>query len=583
MMVPKEKIDDILSRINIADLIGQYVVLKPSGSSLKGLCPFHSEKTPSFVVHPDRGFYKCFGCGEGGSALQFIMKMEKVSFQEALRLLAEMAGVSLSVTPYEKKILSEKDIQRKILAESARFYHETLIDSPMGKKGISYFKQRGFKKSTVIEYKLGFAPFGGDFLIRHLRNLHFTYDQMEKSGVARRSGNEHYDFFRGRIIFPISDGLGRIIALAGRAVTPDSTIKYLNTPESLLFSKGKTVFGLFQAKNAIKKEDKAFLVEGYMDAITMYQEGFQNVVASMGTALTEEQSKTLSRYTRRVIMAYDADGAGSAATVRGIEIFEKSGLYVKVMNIPTGEDPDSILKKKGKDYFAKLAANAQGIIEYKIDKIKAKFNTETPEGKQDFFKELAPILREVQGDVRRAEYVRILSERHKIPQELLHKSVFGAKRPKTLMDESPIQKRKLKLPEEIVLSCLLNNPNLIEICKDYQIDEFCMGKHHYALYKTLMKLDYKNMNIISANDLSSVIMNEDLFKLSIDLSLKEGSGDCNEEQLRIFLREIEHKKIKKQREKSFQEKLAKGTLNYNDPDFIEYIASLQRMKSPRKE
>lgn len=582
MQVPREKIEEILSRTDIASLVGQYVTLKSAGKNMKGLCPFHNEKTPSFNVQPERGFFKCFGCGESGDSIRFLMKIESLSFPEALKILADRAGIVLKTTPQEKKVISEKKLLRNVLKSATTYYHDLLINSPLGKKGLAYLRGRSLDMKTILEFQLGFAPLGGDFLIKHLRSRKVPFELMEKAGVARRGRGDYYDYFRDRILFPISDNQGRPIALAGRTLSADVGPKYLNTPESSLFSKRRILYGLSQAKSAIRGKEEVYVVEGYMDTIVLHQGGFQNVVASMGTSLTDDQARAISRYTRRIIFAYDADSAGSAATVKGIEIFEKAGLYVKVMEIPQGEDPDSILRKKGADYFRRLTSGARGIIAYRIDRLEKKYNLTTPEGKQDFTGEMVPILREIKGEVRRSEYIRILSERHRISEEVLTRLVENRRTRKSIPDVSPTYATKLKLPEELILNCLLRSPKFIPICREFEIDEKCMKENLFKIYISLVNANLEGIEVISANILSRIIEDEKLLEIAIDLSMKEGAGDCSEEHIRIFLSKIEQRRIKQEREKSFQEKLAMGTLSYDDPDFIEYIASLKKTNVPER-
>lgn len=582
MFIPNEKTEEIISKTDIVSLISQYVTLKNAGKHFKGLCPFHNEKTPSFIVHPDRGFYKCFGCGEGGGAVQFLMKIENLSFPEAVKVLADRAGITIETTREEKKVLTEASLQRKLMKAAANFYHDILMNNPIGKKGLAYFKGRGLSPETIKNYGLGFAPGAGDFLLRRLKGLNFTYDQMEKAGIVRRRGSDLYDFFRDRIMFPITDSQGRPVGLAGRTLQSDMGPKYINTPDSPLFRKGTILYGLSTAKAAIRKEEETYVVEGYMDAIAMHQAGFANVVASMGTALTNEQAAAISRYTNKIIFAYDADAAGNTATVRGIEIFEKAGLYVRIMDIPPGEDPDSIIRKKGHDFFAQLTANSRSIVDYKIDALEKKYDIKTPEGKQEYFKELIPVLKEIRGDVRRLEYIRIISERCRIAEETIRRAVDGTYKRKKVPDTSPIYNKQSKLTEEILLSSILNNPQYIPLLSEYNIDKTCMKPEMYALFASLRGFDPAGVEVMSADILSKIVKDEQQLNTAIDLSIKEGGRDCNEEQIRKFLKKLEHRKVKKEHDTSFREKLAKGTLSYDDPDFQEYLKSLRSLKTPGK-
>ena len=583
MSIPNEIIDEVIARTDIVSLISQYVTLKKSGKNFKGLCPFHSEKTPSFLVHPDKGFFKCFGCGEGGGAIQFLMKIENLAFPEAIRILAERAGVAIKTTPQEKRVLSEKAKLRNLIKASANFYHEMLVQSPVGRKGLAYFKERGVSLDVIKKFGLGYAPASGDFLLRKLLGFKFTYQEMEKSGIVRRYGGQLYDFFKNRIIFPITDSQGRPVGLGGRILEKDAGPKYLNTPESMLFRKGTILYGLSQAKSAIRKEEEVYVVEGYMDAIALYQAGFYNAVASMGTSLTPDQSKALSRYTRRVIFAYDADAAGSAATIRGIEIFEKAGLYVRIMDIPPGEDPDSVIRKKGVDFFRELTANSRSIIDYKLDNLIKRYDLRTPESKQEFFKELIPVLREVRGGVRLSEYIRLVSERCKIPENFIRRAVVGKKVRKKVPDASPVFNKRLKLPEEILLNSVLLHPEFIPLLREYDIDETCMGRHFYEIFIALRNFNSEGVEIISADILGKILKDDNQLKTAIDLSMKEGAKDCNEEQVRKFLEKLAHRKIEKDHNQSFREKLAKGTLSHDDPDFIKYMASLRNLRTSGKQ
>jgi DNA primase len=404
---------------------------------------------------------------------------------------------------------------------------------------------------------------------------------MERAGIVRRNTRgDYYDYFRDRLIFPITDSQGRVIAMGGRSMADDSGPKYLNTPETHIFMKRNILYGLSLAKPAIRKEEQVYVVEGYMDTVAMYQGGFENVVASMGTSLSEEQARAISRYTRRVILAYDADTAGSAATTRGIEIFEKAGLYVKVMDLPQGEDPDSIIKKKGAPFFSELSANSRGIIEYKIDNLLQKYDMKSPESKQEFVKELIPILKEVRGDIRLSEYIRLFSERYHINEVKLRNILSGVRVKKQITDESPIYNKKFKLPEELLLNCLLTNPQFISICPDYNINEKCMKPGLYVIYKAIVDSGVESKEPLSVDILSRILKTEEQLKTAIDLAVKEGANGCNEEQVRIILDKIEHRRVKDEREINFSKKQNEGTLDYNDPDFREYIESLRKLKTP---
>lgn len=587
-MIPPEKIDEIVSRIDIVSLVGEYVSLKPSGQNMKGLCPFHTEKTPSFMVHAQKGIFKCFGCGEGGGPIQFLMKIEGLSFIEAVKMLADRVGVRIKTTRAEKEKLSQKDLLRKIMHSASEFYHEILINSALGKKARIYLNSREIKPKTVEKFKLGFAPGSGDFLIRHLRGRKYTYEQMEQCGLVRRGKGDFYDYFRERLIFPIWDSRGRPVGLAGRGLDESTVPKYLNTPESAIFSKGTLTYGLHLAKQAIRKEEEVFVVEGYTDAISLYQGGIENVVASMGTSLTVEQARQIARYTRRVIFAYDSDTAGASATVRGIEIFEKAGLYVRVMTLPPGEDPDSIIKKKGSDYFKELAGSALGIIDYKIDQLKQKYDLmKSPEDKQEFVRELIPILKGIRGDVRRSEYIRIISERCQLPEEILRRKVREKKIRRQAVDVSSKVGRTKLLPEEKLLAYLLSNPRFIPMCRDFEISSDEFRGELFPLYKKLLQEDIpEDMDVIKASFLNKLVDDEEILKKAVDLSMVEGLPACSEEEIQAIFDKLKRRSardrisILRQRVNA---KLARGELSYEDPDYVQLQSLLKQIKVTNRE
>lgn len=581
-MIPPEKIEQIIASTDIASLVGQYVTLKRAGKSLKGLCPFHSEKTPSFIVTPEKGIFKCFGCGVGGGPIQFLMKIENLGFIDAVKILAQNAGIAIQTSQRERRELSERELYRKILKTTTRFYQEILLNKPHGKEALGYLKHRGLSVKTIADFQLGYAPVSGDFLVRHLRSRKFDYALMEKAGIARRSGRDCVDYFRGRIIYPIADSQGRVIGLGGRVTDPAVTPKYLNTPETPIFSKRNILYGLHLAKAAIRKEEEVFIVEGYMDAIALAEVGISNVAASMGTSLTEQQARQIARYTTNVIFAYDADTAGQAATLRGIEIFEKAGLNVKVMSMPPGEDPDSIVQKKGVEYFHTLAGQALGIVNYKIDQARSRFDLETPEGKQRFVKEIVPVLKQVKGDVRRSEYIRLISERHYIPENILRRAVSRKKARNYAVDVSPIMKKRKLLPEERLLAYLFSNPKYVEICKNAGLTDDYMDADIFKIYASLLEHDLTGVDLVGADFLYRITKDEDLLKKAVDVSMVEGLPACSEEEIRAILREIENRE-KDRRIDEIRRKVSSGLITAGDPEYLEMIQLLRERKVPGKQ
>ena len=584
-MIPPEVIDEVVSRTDLAQLVGQYVTLKKAGRSLKGLCPFHNEKTPSFVVTPDKGIFKCFGCGVGGGPIQFLMKIESLDFLDAVKALAKSAGVSLPSTPAQRREVSERDLMRKVMETAVQFYQEQLKSS-VGRQALGYLRGRGLSPDVIDAFRLGFSPGVGNALARHLRSRKFEYGVMERAGLVRRSGNQLRDYFHRRVIFPILDPQGRPLGMGGRGMDPEMTPKYLNTPETSIFQKRNLLYGLHLAKGEIRREEEVFIVEGYMDAIAMHGGGIKNVAASMGTALSVEQARTAARYANRVIFAYDADSAGQAATLRGIEIFETEGLNVRVITMPTGEDPDSIIKKKGAEFFRKLSAKSRGIVNYKIDQLTSILDLSTPEGKQQLVNQITPILRKVRGDVRRMEYVRMISGRYRISEELLQRAVSRQKVRISNLDVSPVMRRRRLSAQEKLIAQLFSHPGLLAICRQYDyFDERHMEPDLLAIYRALLNLDVTGLEVITSEQLYKLSRNEEIIKKAVDLSMVEGLPRPSEEEIRAILREIDIRE-KKHRLHNLQEvinlKLERGEMAPGDPQFEEFNRLQMEIRGPRE-
>lgn len=369
---------DLIERVRTAsDIVavaGEYVRLTRAGRSYKGLCPFHHEKTPSFTVSPEKQVFYCFGCGAGGNVFHLVMRLEKLDFPEAVRRLAQRAGIPLPGSR-EKGEGGEKVRWLGLLEVAARFYRQCLQDEELGRCAREYLSGRGVSAEAREKFELGYAPPEWDRLLRFLVGKGYRPDEAEKVGLVavRGKGSGYYDRFRDRIIFPIRDLQGRVVGFGGRALG-EGAPKYLNSPETPLYHKGEHLFGLFQAREAIRSEGRAVLVEGYLDAVMAHQCGFNNVVASLGTALTEEQARLLGRLTEEIVLCYDADTAGAEATLRGLHLLQNAGPEVRVMVLPAGEDPDSFLRKEGPSGWNRALAGAVPLTRYLIDSLLARFD-----------------------------------------------------------------------------------------------------------------------------------------------------------------------------------------------------------------
>ena len=401
MAFPAPFLDELEARNPIEDVVGQYVQLKRQGSNLFGLCPFHGEKTPSFSVAPDKGIYYCFGCHKGGGVIQFIMDIENLSYPDAVRFLAKRAGLDV---PEDEQYQSRYRKQERLWAlckEAARYFHAQLY-APAGAEGLAYAQKRGLTKGTLTRFGLGFAPAGWSNLLAAMKKKGYTEQELLDAGLAVQGAKGGvYDRFRNRFMFPIIDVRGNVIGFGGR-VMDDSKPKYLNSAETLIFNKRRNLFALNFAKKS--KLGYLILVEGYMDAVTLHQYGFDCAVASLGTSLTEDHAAVLSKYTDRVVLIYDGDEAGQAATRRAIPMLEKTGVQVKVLKMRGAKDPDEFLKKFGADRFKLLLEESENPVEYQLQAIGRKFDLKDDEQRVAYLKAAADYLSTLPNAVQREVY-----------------------------------------------------------------------------------------------------------------------------------------------------------------------------------
>ncbi len=413
-------IEEIISRNDIVDVISQYVTLKRSGRNFLGLCPFHKEKTPSFSVSPDKQIFHCFGCGVGGNVVHFVSKIENLNFKESLEMLADKAGVALPTSnievDYKKQQLKEKVY--KINEEVANFYHETLY-MPIAKPAQEYVKKRKLDNRTLKNFKIGYAP-NGNNLYKFLKEKGFEEEEILASTLVKKYNNGYVDTFRNRLMFPIMDIKNRVIAFGGR-VLDNSLPKYINSPDTVVYNKGRNLYGLNVAKNA--KTDNVIMVEGYMDCVSLHQRGIPNAVASLGTALTEAQGRLLRKYFEKVVISYDSDGAGQAATLRGLEILKNIGCDVRILQMEGAKDPDEYVIKYGSGRFGLLVENAISLVEFKAKMLKKKFNLENVNDKIKFLKEIAKLLQGIDSKIEQEIYIDKISKEHNISKEALYAEI----------------------------------------------------------------------------------------------------------------------------------------------------------------
>lgn len=423
----EEFVEKIKNTVDIVDFISDYVPLKRSGNNYKGLCPFHQEKTPSFNVNQENQFYYCFGCGAGGDLFKFLMEIENITFKEALEVLASRAGLSIPTynSPYQEQEILERERIFNLHSLTARFYHYILLKTTAGKKALEYLSRRGFTEEDFRNYYLGYAPQTWDSLLKFLLKKGFTTEEILKAGLVTRGKSGHYyDRFRDRVIFPIFNIRGEVIAFGGRILEEsNSAPKYLNSPETVIFKKSENLYGLNWARNSIRESASAIVMEGYTDVMTAHKYGLNNTIASLGTAFTAEHARLLKRYAQNIYIAYDADTAGAAATLRGMELLEREGLNVKVIQLPASMDPDDFIKKEGKEGFSSLVESAVSLIDYKVQQLEKEHDPATIEGKISFTKELVRLFARIDDQVKRDIYVQALAEKYNIEIETINKAI----------------------------------------------------------------------------------------------------------------------------------------------------------------
>jgi DNA primase len=418
----------VKQQADIVRVIGEYVRLKKAGQNFIGLCPFHQEKTPSFAVHPVKQIYHCFGCGVGGDVFKFVMELEKCDFPEALRTVAEKCGIPLprrrENSPEERRENQQRSALVEMHREAAAYFVRQLHESAEGKAAGAYLEERGLNREAITRFGIGFAPSSGEALLRHLKSK-FPEKLIDVAGLASRDqGGRLYDRFRRRIMFPISNESGKVIAFGGRAMGDDMP-KYMNSPETPIYSKSNVLYHLDRAKESLRQSDFAILVEGYMDAIAVARAGFTNVVASCGTSLAEPQIKLLGRFTRRVVVNYDPDTAGQAATERSLTLLLEKEFDVRVLALPGGADPDKFLKEQGADAYKKLLAASPPYLDYLIGRAR-QMDRSTAAGKVAALNFLMPYVQRLPNRLLRSEWATRIASELRVDEPVLRESLRRA-------------------------------------------------------------------------------------------------------------------------------------------------------------
>ncbi len=473
-------IDEVKARADIVEVIGQYVPLKKAGRNYKALCPFHSEKTPSFYVFPHTQTWHCFGCNTGGDVFSFVMKREGLDFREALKLLAEKVGVRLEERP--PKEMERERLLREVNSVAADYYHRVLFHPERGFKAREYLEKRGVSEEAIKVFKLGYAPAEWHGLEEFMVNLGYKREIIYEAGlIVKREDGSFYDRFRDRLMIPIRDEAGRIAGFGGRTLDPEGVPKYINSPATPIFDKSRILFGLDIAKEAIKEQDMAIIVEGYFDVIQAHQRGYRNVVASMGTSITEAQLRLLSRYTRRFAFALDPDIAGSEATIRALQMaeevldketqpaFDPRGFIrfeerlnaeIFILSLPPGRDPDDLIRESPKEW-QEVLEKATPVAEFFIQLLSRKFDLSSPKGKAEAVRTIVPILRAIKDEVEREHYIYRLARIIKIDEGVIRRELGSVVRSRIQVQaQRQVPKTALGL-EEYALARFMENPELL--------------------------------------------------------------------------------------------------------------------------
>ncbi|MCF6271044.1 MAG: DNA primase [Melioribacteraceae bacterium] len=455
MQIPEHQVEEIKTNTDIVDLVSTYVQLRKRGKNYIGLCPFHNEKTPSFTVSPEKQIYHCFGCHAGGNAYRFLMEYKNISFVESVQELAENLGIKIeqnAAPNSEEKSEFEELYEINIVA--AKYFSNNLLNSPNGEIARSYFKDRKIKPQTNKVFGLGYALPNWDSLLNHLKENKVNLSQAKDIGLidAKENGT-YYDKYRGRTIFPIFSPNGRVIAFGGRVMNKDEkTAKYINSPESKIYSKRKTLYGLYHSKEEIRREDKAILVEGYTDVISLFQSGVKNVVASSGTALTDEQVKLLSRFTKNIVVLFDADPAGQKAATRSIEILLKAGFDVKLITLPNGEDPDSFINNFGTEEFNKQIENAQEFLEFQTEQFFNDGAFEDTKKSAEAIRELVKYVALIGDELKRNILIKSISKKFNLREKLIEKeldNIFDLNTKKDYQSERRLERKAITTSDSI--------------------------------------------------------------------------------------------------------------------------------------
>lgn len=498
MRIPEQTIEEIRTSANIVDIISSYVQLRKRGKNFIGLCPFHQEKTPSFTVSEEKQIFNCFGCHTGGNIFKFLMEYKSISFIEAVEEIAESIGITLNFQNEQfSDAQSELEKYYELNVEAAKYFSNNLLKELSGELARDYLIQRNIKSQTQKIFGLGFAQNGWDKFVNYAKEKQLDLEDAKLLGlIDSKEGGNYYDKYRGRIIFPIFSPNGRVVAFGGRVFQgEENTAKYLNSPESSIYLKRKSLYGLYHSKDEIRKLNKAILVEGYMDLIALYQNGVKNVVASSGTSLTDDQVRLLSRYTTNIVVIFDADEAGTKAAMRSIEILLKQDFDVSVLSLPKGEDPDSFINQFGKEHFDEVLRTAKNFLEFQTSQYEAEGMFENPTTEAEAIRELVKSAAFVNDELKRGLLIRSISRKFNLREKLLESELNKyLEQNKRSAQRGPIYKKKNGKPSSKTVSegdkeLIALEKELVELL--FEGNEEIIGN----IFDTILPNDFNNKSL----------------------------------------------------------------------------------------
>ena len=591
VFIPDEKVAEIREACSIVDVISGYVSLSKSGSNYRGLCPFHQEKTPSFFVTEAKKIFHCFGCGASGDVFAFIMKYEKLGFQSATRLLANRFGIALperELTPHQRKQLTEREELYAINEVAAQYYHEVLLNDQRGKKAFAYLHKRGISVPGIKEYRLGFAPEGWQELRNHLRGKKLSLEAAQKAGLLiPKEKGQYYDRFRQRIIFPIFNLANHIIGFGGRVLDAGEP-KYLNSPESFIYNKRHNLYGLNAATRFIAQQNAAILVEGYFDLISLHQAGIKNVVAPLGTALTEQQILILKRYTPNIITVFDADSSGEKAMIRSLTPFLASGISPRMILLPEGHDPDSFIRQYGAQPFMQLVAAAIPLIDFVLEQAIKKHQITTPQGKIRASEDLIPVLQKITNELERELYIQKVASQLGIKEAYLITQIGKSSGRDTVISVDtasgsagvgePVAVEEKA--ERLILELMILHPEVIATVEEHAfLEEFTSGALKEA-GRTLCCM-YHKRGAIRLPEFIHTIQDESTQQYLTEVSFKEGSGGNPFKMLEDCIQKIRLQKLRQKREAT-KALLKKAEASHDDVSCQQFQLHYQQLIEEEK-